>query len=99
MVKNILPIPNDDFHLKSVGYSIKNKKTTRHNSLRKASKKVGTLRVLKRLNLIRNLTKNNTKNKVILSDDVDYMKKMYKKQSKDKKGTKKGTKKGGKRGK
>jgi hypothetical protein len=93
MVKNILPKPSDDFHLKSVGYSIKNKKTTRQKSLRKASKKVGSLRVLKRLNLIRNLTKHDTKNKNILSADVDYMKKMYKIQSRNKKGTKRGTKK------
>jgi len=93
MAKNILPKPSDDFHLKSVGYSIKNKKNTRHNSLRKASKKVGTLRVLKRLNLIRNLTKNDTQNKDILSDDVEYMKKMYKNQFRAKKGTKKGGKK------
>lgn len=83
--KTLLPKPSGKLHLSSYGYTLSNKKQTRRNSLKKASKKAGTLETLKLLNLIRNITKHDTKNKKILSEDVEYMKKLYAKEKKKKK--------------
>jgi hypothetical protein len=54
---------------------------SRQASLKKASKKNGSLRVLRRLNLIRNLTAVE-KNKKKMSTDIDFLKKEYKKEKK-----------------
>ncbi len=50
----ILPKLGDEIHLSNFGYSLKNTKQERQKSLKKASKKHGTLKVLKRTNLISN---------------------------------------------
>jgi hypothetical protein len=82
MPKILLPKPSPNVHLSKSGYRLDKTELSRHKSLKKASKKQGTLEVLKRLNLIRNLTKKDTLNKKKLSKDVDYMKKLYKTEKK-----------------
>jgi hypothetical protein len=78
-----LPNPsNDDVHLSDFNYYLDRADSTRYKALRKASKKHGTLKILKRVNLIRNITKNNSKNKKILSKDVEYLKKLYSREKK-----------------
>ena len=72
-----LPKPSNETHLASSGYDLKKTQKQRRLSLDRASKKTGTLPVLKRLNLIRNLTKRGTINKKKLTKDVDYMKTKY----------------------
>ena len=68
-------------HLSDFGYTVKKNKMSRQASLKKASKKNGSLRVLRRLNLIRNLTAVE-KNKKKMSTDIDFLKKEYKKEKK-----------------
>lgn len=75
-----LPQPSKDVHLGDDGYSVRKSSSARRNALKKASSKHGSLTVLKRLNLIRNLSKNNSKNKKRLSEDVEYMKRKYKRE-------------------
>lgn len=93
MVKKYLPKPSDDNHLSDFGYHVDKKMMSRHTSLKKASKKIGTLTTMKRLNLIRNLTKKGSKNKEILSKDVDFMKKVYAREKERQKKSKAGAKK------
>jgi hypothetical protein len=71
-------------HLSKQGYSTKKNAQSRHESLKKSSKKYGTLPVLKRLNLIRNITAPNLKAHEVMSKDVDYMKKIYKQEKEQK---------------
>jgi len=83
--KSKLPNPSlDKIHLSDFNYYLDYVDSTRQKALRKASKKHGTLKILKRVNLIRNITKHKSKNKKILSKDVDYLKKRYKKEKKKK---------------
>jgi hypothetical protein len=97
----LLPRPDssaDAPHLSKQGYSTAKKASSRHESLKKSSKKYGTLQVLKRLNLIRNLTAPDLEAHKVMSNDVNYMKKLYKhekekKQSRQKNQSKKGSKK------
>ncbi len=81
-------------HLSKFGYSTAKKSSSRHESLKRSSKKYGTLPVLKRLNLIRNITAPNQKAHDVMSKDVEYMKKLYKneKLSRQKKSSKKSSK-------
>jgi len=76
MPKKLLPNPDKSNTLSRFGYSLLHKTNSRHSSLKSASKKYGTLPVLKRLNLIRNLTVPK-ENKTKLGQDVDYMKRVY----------------------
>lgn len=80
--KTRLPQPSNDIHLKDSGYSVKKSVSARRKALRKASKSHSSLVVLKRLNLIRNLSKDGSDNKKKLSDDVEYMKRLHKKNKK-----------------
>ena len=75
-----LPKPSNEIHLADDGYAVHKSDLSRHRSLKRASKKNGTLTVMKRLNLIRNLTKKGSKNKNVLSRDVNYLKKIYRKE-------------------
>ena len=77
--RKLLPKPDTEYHhLSKYGYKLSSKKDTRHNSLKKASKKYGTLPVLKRVNLIRNITNPQlTENKKKLSSDVKFMTQLY----------------------
>jgi len=104
----LLPIPNPNVHLSKQGYSTDKPSSQRHSSLKRSSKKYGTLPVLKRLNLIRNLTSTKTSDKTnkvheIMSSDVEYMKKLYSRQKnmqsrqQSKKSSKRSSKKGSKR--
>jgi hypothetical protein len=77
--RKLLPKPDTKYHhLSKYGYKLSSKKETRHNSLKRASKKYGTLPVLKRVNLIRNITNPElTKNKKKLASDVKFMTQLY----------------------
>jgi hypothetical protein len=94
--KKLLPKPDKNVHLSKYGYETSKKTSSRKTSLKRASAKMGALPVLKRLNLIRNLTRPDLEVKNILSKDVEYMKKIYEKekqrQSRAKAGSKKAKK-------
>ena len=72
MVK--LPKPDNIYDLSKFGYKLSKSQKLRRNSLKKASKKYGSVKVLQRLNLIRNITKKKSTNKKKLSKDVEFMK-------------------------
>jgi hypothetical protein len=99
----LLPKPGDEYHLSKFGYSLTNKKSSRQSSLKAASKKFGTLPVLKRVNLIRNITNPEYETKKKLTADVKFMKELYKKEKRtmeragSKRGSKRNTKKGTKK--
>ena len=76
MVNKLLPKPDKNVHLSKYGYNLSKKSVSRQKSLKRASSKMGTLPVLKRLNLIRNLTQPQ-ENKKKLGSDVEFMKKVY----------------------
>jgi hypothetical protein len=61
------------------GYSLKKNEGVRRASIKKASKKKGMLIVLRHLNAIRTLQKNNPENYKKLDSDVKYIQKEYKK--------------------
>ncbi len=100
----LLPRPDPNIHLSKLGYSTSKKASARQQSLKRASKKYGTLPVLKRINLIRNITSTKTSEKTkkvhnVMGKDVEFMKKLYKREKstmsrqKSKKSSKKGSKK------
>lgn len=94
-----LPPLGDEIHLSKYGYSLKDTKMSRQKSLKKASKKHGTLKVLKRTNLIANYTAV-PENKKKLRDDVEFLKDEYAREmgrTKTKKGSRKGSRKGSKK--
>jgi len=80
--KKLLPKPDINVHLSKYGYETSKKASSRKTSLKRASAKMGALPVLKRLNLIRNLTRPDLEVKKVLSKDVEYMKKIYGKEKK-----------------
>jgi len=73
-----LPKPDPDIHLSTYGYYLDRPKQKRAESLRRASAVYGNLRVLRRVNLIRNLT-GDEKNYKKLSNDIDYLSGRYSK--------------------
>jgi hypothetical protein len=77
--RTLLPKPDTKYHhLSKYGYKLSSKKESRHNSLKRASKKYGTLPVLKRVNLIRNITNPQLiQNKKKLASDVKFMTQLY----------------------
>jgi hypothetical protein len=93
----LLPRPDPNVHLSKQGYSTAKKASSRHKSLKKSSKKYGTLPVLKRLNLIRNLTAPDLKAHDVMSKDVEYMKKLYKHEKEQKLSRSKDSKKNSKK--
>ena len=94
----LLPHPDPNVHLSKQGYSTAKKSSSRHESLKRSSAKYGTLPVLKRLNLIRNLTAPDLKAHDVMSKDVNYMKKLYKHEKEKKQSRTKGSKKNSKKG-
>jgi len=88
-----LPRPGNNIHLSDDGYDTSKSKLARHRALSRSSKKHGSLVVMKRLNLIKNLSREN-KNKYIMKDDVEYLKKLYAQEKKNKIGSKNNSKKG-----
>ncbi len=86
--KKLLPKPRRDpnaLHLSRFGYELDNSDIKRHIALNKAAKSSKALEALRRLNLIRNITKKGSKNKKKMSKDVEYMKKAYSKHKTKKK--------------
>ena len=75
-----LPKVGDKNSLTKYGYSLNKSSASRKASLKKASKKYGTLEVLRRTNLIRNYSKSVPSNYKKLSADVNYMKSLYAKE-------------------
>lgn len=71
-----LPKPSKDASLSKYGYRVHKKASTRRRSLKRASKRYGTLPVLRRLNLITNYTADE-ENKKKMRSDVEFMKKTY----------------------
>src|SRR5947208_3391455 len=65
-----LPQPDKNNLLSRFGYKLKKNKNERQKSLKEASKKYGILPVLRRTNLIANLSKWNKDNEKKLKDDV-----------------------------
>lgn len=80
--RTLLPKPDTKYHhLSKYGYKLSSKKESRHSSLKRASKKYGTLPVLKRVNLIRNITNPKLiENKKKLASDVKFMTQLYNKE-------------------
>ncbi len=78
-----LPRLSEDVHLSKYGYSLKKKASSRRASLKRASRDIGTLPVLKRTNLIANYTAV-PENKAKLRADVEYLKRQYSKEKKSK---------------
>ena len=91
--KLLLPQPGDEIHLSKYGYMLEKPKKSRQLSLKKASKKHGTLKVLKRTNLIATLSKSYPENYNKLRSDVEFLKKEYKHEKPTHKSTKKSTRK------
>ena len=77
MSKTKLPELSSDISLRDFGYSTLKSTASRRLSLKKASRKKGTINVLRRLNLIRNYNIN-SEIEPILSSDVGFMSNMYK---------------------
>ena len=71
-----LPTPKKDGSLSKYGYKLDLPVDVRRKALVKAAKKEGWLEIVRRLNLIHNITASGTKNKQKLGWDVEYAKKM-----------------------
>ena len=78
-LKVLPPIDNFGPHLSDYGYTISKPEVKRKASLKRASSKEGTLKVLRRLNLIRNYTAVPL-NKKKMSKDMEFMKSEYAKE-------------------
>ena len=74
----LLPKPDPNIHLSNYGYFLDRSQMKRQEALRTASNVHGNLRVLRRVNLIRNLT-GDDKNYKKLSKDIDYLSNRYSK--------------------
>ena len=79
--KKLFEIKDKGF-LTENGYSLKKSTDERKKSLRRASKEKGMLPVLRHLNAIRTLQKNNVKNFNKLDKDVKFVQKEYSKEKK-----------------
>ena len=74
--KKLFEIKDKGF-LTSEGYKLNKPETARRTSLRKASKKKGSLKVLRHLNAIRTLQKSNPTAYKKLDADVKYIQKIH----------------------
>jgi len=75
--KVLPPVDKNGPHLRDYGYKVNNKQTSRRKSLDSASKKLGRLAVIRRMNLIRNYEHQpNIKN--TMSKDIKYLSGKYK---------------------
>jgi hypothetical protein len=86
-LKNVLLLPKPDKpgSLHKYGYSLSNSKLERQKSLKKASRKKSSLKILKRLTLIHNITsKNLTENRKKLETDMAYASKLYREEKEKK---------------
>ena len=82
--KKVLPKPSKDMSLRKYGYSTKKSSRERRKSLKRASKEIGTLPVLRRTVLIANYSKWNEPAEVKMREDIEYLKNEYKKEKKSK---------------
>ena len=90
--KKVLPKPDPNVSLSKFGYFLARQSKDRKTALRKAAKAHGDLAVLRRVNLLRNLT-GNEENRKKMSQDVLYLSNRYAKtKSKTKSKTKNKTK-------
>jgi hypothetical protein len=80
--KKTLPTPSKapSDSLSRFGYKLSRSQRTRRHALKRAAKSRGTLSVLKRVNLIGNLSKSKPCIYETLREDVEYLKNMYAKQ-------------------
>ena len=78
----LLPVidSSEKASLSKYGYKLSKSQLSRRRALKRAAKSTGTLRVLKRVNLIRNYSKSVPKNYDTLSSDVDFLKNTYAKE-------------------
>jgi len=76
--RQVLPKPGKELSLRKYGYSTDRSDAYRRKSLRRASKDHNELKVLKRLNLLRNYQADKH-SKEVMSEDVKYMSRLYKK--------------------
>ncbi len=76
-VDRILPKLDKEMHLGTYGYYLDKSISERRDALRQASKVYGDLKVLRRLNLIRNYSEWHQENYAKLSTDVEYLKTRY----------------------
>jgi len=74
----ILPKPDPNVHLRTYGYSLDKSSEQRKKALKRASKEMGTLPVLRRVNLIANFSKSELSNEKKLREDVEFMKRQHK---------------------
>ena len=74
--KKVLPKPGKDISLSRYGYSVHKSKSQRQAALKKAAQKTKPLKVLRRMNLLRNYQAD-AANKKAMSEDVEFMKDMY----------------------
>ena len=88
--EKVLPVPGDIISLSKYGYSTSKGEQTRHKALMDASRDFDNLKILQRLNLLRNYQAD-SRAKGVMSDDVEYMKRNYAK-SKSRKGSRKSRK-------
>lgn len=73
-----LPKPDPNVHLRDYGYSVNKNAGQRQRALKRASRELGTLPVLRRLNLIANYSKSSVDKEEKMRDDVEYMKRQHK---------------------
>lgn len=74
----ILPKPDPNVHLHDYGYVVNKNSEQRKKALKRASRELGTLPVLRRLNLLANYNKSNIEVEKKMRDDVEYMKRQHK---------------------
>jgi len=82
--KRILPKPGNEIKLHDFGYKLSKPQKSRRRSLARASSKHGSLKVLRRVGLLRNLTGVKS-NKAKFSSDVKWMSKYHSKNKSSKK--------------
>jgi hypothetical protein len=75
----ILPKPRNEIKLHTYGYSTKKTDAQRHEALKDAAHDFGLLKVLRRMNLLRNY-QSVPSVKAVFNRDVEYLKKQYSKE-------------------
>jgi hypothetical protein len=75
--ERVLPKLGKEISLRKFGYELDKPQQERQNALSRASKTFGTLKVEKRLGLIRNYSSGEPKNYKKLSKDMEFMKQKY----------------------
>lgn len=85
--KRILPKPGNEIRLHEFGYKLSKPQRSRRRSLARASSRHGSLKVLRRVGLLRNLTGEKA-NKAKFSSDVNWMSQYHSKHKGSKKSKK-----------